>query len=78
MPPALALIKRKESYRGECAGQSAGPGGLHVEIKKDKGSITRANNRKRTALPGGPGISLCVRPRSEASCSLLRLLSALG
>lgn len=25
MPPALVLIKRKESYRGECAGQSAGP-----------------------------------------------------
>lgn len=25
MPPALLLIKRKESYRGECAGQSAGP-----------------------------------------------------
>lgn len=52
--------------------------GCTWEIKKDKGSITRANNRKRTALPGGPGISLCVRPRSEASCSLLSLLSALG
>lgn len=60
-PQPWSLSKGK-SYRGECTGTERWPReGCLWEIKKDKRTIRRANNRKRGQHRlAVQGISLCV------------------
>lgn len=75
--PALVLIKRKDLQRGMCRAERWPREGCLWEIKKDKRTIRRANNRKRGQQRlAGQGLA-CASCPAEASGSLLQL-SALG